>query len=427
MINVEIRKKEISGKVKIDGAKNSALKLLVATILYDGKIKLFNVPTKMIDVDTQIELLKIIGKKVHLRNSVLTIDGSISTSQINQNVSIRSTILMAGILFLKFGFSKVPFPGGCKIGERGIDLHLEIFKSFGAKIKNDENFIILDKDENYLDSFPSVINLSIRSTGATENAILMGCLANKTFKILNPHLRPEIDDLISFLRKLGYKIQVNGSLFIEILPSKVFYSGKIIKHKVISDSMEALTYLVLGMLSASKLKIINFPFNQLEIPMIFLKHIGLNILKIGKNFIVVKKSKMIYPFEISTGTYPGINSDMQPLFSSLAINSNGKSTIVDLRFPDRFNYLVELIKFNGNYNLNSNKVTIFGSNTYSTTSSKVIEVVATDLRGGASLLVLSSTNSGTTIIKNFDQVMRGYSNVIEKMKKIGMNIYELHN
>ena len=316
-------------------------------------------------------------------------------------------MLIWGAVLTRNGESKVPLPGGCKIGERKYDLHQMVQRSW-AKVGRRE--LSLRSSNGRLKG--AEINLPIRSTGATENAIISSSLAEGTTTIWNPHIRPEILDLIKMLNSMGAKIIVRGNESIVVEGVEELHGAT---HEVIPDNMEALTFLVAGAITGGELEIEGFPMEHLEVPMIFLKSSGMNVFE-GSNSVIVKEG-VCFPLEISTGPYPGINSDMQPLLAVYASCAKGMSKIVDLRFPDRFGYAEQLRKMGVDTSVTNNQLVIRGGNHLVGT-----DVYADDLRAGAALLLAGLVADGTTQISNADQIERGYEKFIEKFQSIGANI-----
>ncbi len=250
--------------------------------------------------------------------------------------------------------------------------------------------------------------MPIRSTGATENAILCGTLAIGKTTIWNPHIRPEILDLIDMLQDMGAKIKVFGQKCIEIEGVNYLHS---VKHTVIPDNMEAITWAIASVITNGDVEIINFPFEHLEVPLIFLRESGMKYYK-GENSLIVRGGTP-YPVEISTGPYPGINSDMQPLFAVYGACSQGESKIVDLRFPGRYGYAEELGKMGMNYAIEGDLLKIYGGNPL-----KGATVKAIDLRAGIALVLAGLVADGETLIEDAWQIERGYENLKEKLRKL---------
>ena len=313
-------------------------------------------------------------------------------------------------MLTKTGYGKVPLPGGCKLGDRKYDIHIGLMEAMGAKVWEEDNYLCA-KSESRMHGCEYY--LPIRSTGATENALIMGSLAEGITKIWNPHIRPEILDLVFFLTKLGAKIKVNGQESIVINGVKKLNNAT--RHKSKGDNMQALTYLMMGGIAGKELYIHNFPFEDLEVPLMFLRFSGLKYFKNEQDLIVRKCGQ--YPLDISTGPYPGINSDMQPIMAVWASLAKGISTITDLRFVGRYGYANEMRKMGVVTEVQDNKLIIHGGNNIVGS-----EVTAIDLRAGAALLLLSLIADSPTLIKDFWMIERGYDDIINVLKSIGVNL-----
>lgn len=407
---LSVSKSQISGRIKLSGAKNSALRLQAASLLTDGTITLTHFPSGLSDTIIHNEMLELLGKKVDVHKDSLTLSGTIASNVLIWNKrSIRNTLLIWGALLARTGYSKVPMPGGCQIGNRKFDLHQLVLERFGATVWVEGDYLCAKSMGRLVGTD---IQLPFRSTGATENAILCACLAVGRSRIWNPHIRPEILDLIRMLRRMGASITVNGNESIVVDGVDELHGCK---HEVIPDNMEALTFLVAAAVTGGTLEIDDFPVEHLEVPLIFLKASGLNIYQ-GNSSVIIKAGEC-YPLEISTGSYPGINSDMQPILAVYGAVAKGMSTIVDLRFPDRFGYAEQLKKMGVNTEIIHNQLVIHGGNPIHGTI-----VTAGDLRAGAALLIAGMLGSGETIINHAEQIERGYENFMSKFTSLGANL-----
>lgn len=411
-----IEKSILSGVVTVSGAKNSSLRLLAASLLTNEPIHLLGMPTKILDYTLHLELLEQYGKKItDFGDNTTLIEGYVVSNSIEWNKrSLRNTLLILGALLTRTGKGMVPLPGGCKLGERKFDIHEMIMRKLGANVWTDENYLYAEVLHDRL--IGTDLYLPIRSTGATENGIIMGVLATGITRIWNPHIRPEIIDLITMLNKMGAKITVFGQESIEIIGVEEL-SG--VHYTCIPDNVEALTFLVASAITGGEIEIDNFPFMHLEIPMIHLKESGLKYyLADDRKSIILKKSR-VYPIDIATGPYPAINSDMQPLFAVYALASKGKSRIIDLRFPGRYQYASELQKLNAKLEINGDFLEIDGPQTLSGCI-----VNALDLRAGAALVLAGLIADDYTTVENAWQIDRGYENFLSKMKSLNANIRE---
>lgn len=410
-----IHKTSLNGKIKVSGAKNSALHLLTASLLTDEKVELFNTPNQILDIQIHLEMIKLLGKKCVLIGDRLKIEEN--SSLVNCNLiwtkpSIRNTLLILGALTARFGSACVPLPGGCKIGERKFDLHIQILEMMGAKVWEENGYLFTRADRGLIGT---EVFLPIRSTGATENALICGTLSKGKTIIWNPHIRPEVLDLVNMLNKMGAKISVYGQKCIEINGVSRLHGTD---HTVIPDNVEAITWAIASVLTNGDVEIEDFPFEHLEVPLVFLRESGMKYFVGNKSIII--RGGMPYPVEISTGPYPGINSDMQPLFAVYGAASKGESKIVDLRFPGRYSYAEELSKMGMNYNIDGDLLKIHGGNHFLGT-----KVKATDLRSGISLLLAGLLAEGETIIENAWQIERGYENLKQKLFKLGCTSFSI--
>jgi len=412
---VKVQKSVLRGEVTISGAKNSSLRLLAASILTDKDIELTNVPNGISDFKVHLEMLEVLGKTIQTKGSVAFIKNSVTTSTLNWDKrSIRNTLLILGALLTKTGYGKVPLPGGCKLGDRKFDLHVMAIEKMGAKIWEEDGYLVAQVEKGLKGTD---IYLRIRSTGATENSILMGTLAKGKTKVWNPHIRPEIIDLIAMLNSMGAKIKVNGQESIEIEGVESLHGTT---HQCIPDNMEALTFAIATAITGGEVEIHNFPLDHLEIPMIYLRESGLKYyISEDRNSIIVKKSN-IYPMEIATGPYPSLNSDMQPLFAIYGLVAQGESKITDLRFPGRYEYALELNKMGAKTEVVGDMLKIYGDKTLHNA-----EVKSLDLRAGAAFVLAGLVADGPTIVTDYEQVERGYENFIPKLKSLGANINEI--
>lgn len=406
-----IESSKLEGTIKLSGAKNSVLRLLAATLLTSEEILIENYPAKLLDAEIHVGMLEALGKTCIVRDEQILIsenNAPIKTLEWNER-SIRNTLLILGALLTRHGEGAVPLPGGCPLGDRKYDIHIMLLEKLGARVW-EENDMLCAEATNGLCG--TDIYLPIRSTGATENAIICGTLAKGTTKVWNPHIRPEIIDLISFLNSMGAEIKVFGQEHIEITGVQNLTGTK---HSTIPDNMEAITWLIGAVATQGDVEILDFPFEHLEVPLIFLKESGAKFFR-GDNSLIVRGGTC-YPVEISTGPYPGINSDMQPLFAMYGACAQGESRIVDLRFPDRYGYANELAKMGMKGKVKGNLLIINGG-----TRLCGAQVTALDLRAGISLVLAGLTATGETIIDDAWQVERGYNNFTTKLRSLGGKI-----
>ena len=404
--------KELEGKVKISGAKNSAVALLPATILCDDTVTLHNVPD-ISDVDALVDILNYLGAKVdNYEEESYRIDTKqMQNREITEEMSnkLRASYYFMGALLGKYKKAVVSYPGGCSIGSRPIDLHLKGFESLGAKIEYEENNIIISAEELK----GSNIYLDFASVGATINIMFAAVKAEGTTIIDNAAREPEIVNIAMFLNSMGAKITGAGTSTIRIKGVKNMHSSV---HEVIPDRIEAGTYIMIGACACKSLVVENIIPEHLEALTQKLLEMGVD-LKIEDESIYVSNKNKLKAVKIKTQVYPGFPTDMQQIMSSLMTTAEGRSVIEETIYENRFQNLYEIKKMGANVEINSNKGYIFGP-----TKLRGKTVNATDLRAGASLVLAALIAEGTTTINNADYILRGYEHITEKLTSLGAKI-----
>lgn len=414
MKNLIIEKSRLEGAVNVAGAKNSALRLLAASILTDEDIFLDNFPVELLDAQVHFGMLRALGKEVNVisNDSLEILSRERLIHELNwKGRSIRNTLLILGALFARFGQAKVPLPGGCQLGDRGIDIHVDVLEAFGAKVWCEGDHLCVEKNGSKKNTEVRDIKLRIRSTGATENAIIIGAITNGTTRVWNPHIRPEIMDLIKMLKDMGARINVFGQEHIEIIGVGELSGAH---HTVIPDNMEAVTWLTAAVMTEGEIEINNFPYRDLEVVTTHLVAAGAQLYRNEKSLIV--KGGTCYPLEVSTGPHPGINSDVQPLLAAWAMKAKGESRIIDLRFPGRYAYSLEFNKLGGDTEVVGDMLVVRGNAGAGLVGTNVI---ATDLRAGAALALCGLISEGVTRVEQAWQIERGYVGFHEKLEKLG--------
>ncbi len=404
--------KELEGRVKISGAKNSAVALLPATLLCDESVNLLNVPD-ISDTVALFDILSYLGAKItNLGEESYKIDVSnIENKPITDEMSnkLRASYYFMGALLGKYKKAVVSYPGGCSIGSRPIDLHLKGFESLGAKIKYEENNIIISAEELK----GSNIYLDFASVGATINIMLAAVKAEGTTIIDNAAREPEIVNIAMFLNSMGAKITGAGTSTIRIKGVKNMHSSV---HEVIPDRIEAGTYIMIGACACKSLVVENIIPEHLEALTQKLIEMGVD-LKIEDDSIYISNKNKLKAVKIKTQVYPGFPTDMQQVMSALMTRAEGKSVIEETIFENRFQNLYELRKMGANIEVSGNKGYIFGP-----TKLRGKTVNATDLRAGASLVLAALIAEGTTTINNADYILRGYEHITEKLTSLGAKI-----
>ncbi len=405
---LSVEPSRLEGIVTVSGAKNSVLRLMAASLLTAGRIVLDNYPQGLLDAQVHVGMLEALGKRCTVAGDALTIEEASPppAELVWDGRSIRNTLLILGALVARTGAGSVPLPGGCDLGGRGYDLHELVLTRLGARVWGEQGRLHAEAPNGLTGA---EIVLPLRSTGATENALLVASLARGTTRLWNPHIRPEILDLCDFLRSMGATITVYGQESIEIT-GVAELSGT--SRRVMPDNMEAMTWLVGSVITGGDVEIRDFPFDDLEVPLIFLRESGAKIFRDGN--VAIVRSGRPYPVEISTGPYPGINSDMQPLFAALGACARGESRIVDLRFAGRYAYLPDFERMGVRSFVRDGTAHIIGTPTL-----VGADVRAADLRAGAALALLGMKAAGQTRISDAWQIERGYDKFLEKAR--GLN------
>lgn len=402
----------LEGKVKVSGAKNSVLRLLAASLLTADDVHLSNYPAGLLDAIVHVGMLEALGKEcVVTGDNLLIREASAPPSELVWNGrSIRNTLLILGALTARTGAGAVPAPGGCQLGDRKIDLHEMLLRNLGAEVTIEDGMLKAYAPNGLVGAD---IHLPIRSTGATENAIICGSLARGVTRVWNPHVRPEILDLIAMLRTMGAQITVRGQESIEIVGVDAMGGAR---HRVIADNMEAITWLIAGVMTKGDVEIQDFPFEDLEVPLIFLRESGARFYRSTDGTLLVRGGECL-PVEISTGPYPGINSDMQPLFGAFATLAQGRSKLIDLRFVGRYGYADEFAKMGVAHEVTDGVLNIDGGKPLTGAT-----VRALDLRAGMALTLLGLVASGETRIEDSWQIERGYDDLERKLRGLGATI-----
>jgi len=404
---------ELTGTITVSGAKNSVVALIPAAILCDEKTTISNVPN-ITDVDDLENILVHLNAKMNRQEGIIEIDSSeIENKEITYELSkkLRASYYFMGALLGKFKKVDMYFPGGCAIGARPINLHLKGFELLGATITEEENHFIIEanqlKGNNIYLDFPSV--------GATINIMLAAVKAKGKTIIDNAAQEPEIVNIATFLNNMGAKIKGAGTSTITIIGVKHLHSCF---HEVIPDRIEAGTYLILGSLIGKNLKIDNMIPNHLEALIAKIKEAGVEM-EIGIDNIIINEVKDYSPVDIKTLVYPGFATDLQQVMVTFLTQCNGKSIVEETIYENRFQNLLELEKMGASFKISKDnrKAVIKGK-----TELHGAEVNATDLRGGASLLVAGLLAEGTTTIDNISYILRGYDKITEKLTKVGAKI-----
>lgn len=409
------------GKVKVSGAKNAATRLLAAALISDEKIVLENFPTELVDANYKMDFIRKSGGTVKVNNEeeFLEIDSTdLKDLELESYFfPIRTTYLLVPGLIKRSGRARIPYPGGCKIGNRGYDLHIMVWEALGAKVEEKDDYIEVTVKDGFT---PGDINFPISTVGGTESALICASTIDGVSTIKNAYITPEVESLIDFLRTIGARIEVVGNSFIKVT-GKSYLQGSIFP--VMPDRIEALTWIVYGVLSGGDITIEDVPFESMEIPLLHLKEAGIDFYSNSKNIHISPEclsNGIIQPFELATGTHPGVISDMQPFYVLLGLHADGISRVYDYRYPERLKYCEELSKFYPEQlKWEKGAITTFGQ--YGVIPNNA-NAVSTDLRGSMALVIAALLAKGESTIENVEMALRGYNKLEEKLNKLGVTI-----
>ncbi|MCS7185091.1 MAG: UDP-N-acetylglucosamine 1-carboxyvinyltransferase, partial [bacterium] len=384
--------------------------IIFASLLTDDKVILNNVP-ELGDVNTAIQIISNLGKRTEFKNNTLIISGKISGFRLPYDLvrRMRASFVAAGALLAKRKKACVSLPGGCAIGVRPINIHIDGFKQAGIDVKENGGEIILKglvKPFEYFLPFPSV--------GATQNLIMCSVFVNGLVTLKNTALEPEIDCLIDFLNSMGAKIKRNGSI-IEILGVKKLHGCEF---KIIPDRIEAATYILIGAIMRSRIFVKDFIKEHLEILFELLKKagVGFNFHSNGVEVIPAIKPK---PISIETAPYPGFPTDLQAQWMTFMATVDGVSVIKENIFENRFMHVAELMRFGADIKLDGNVATVRGVKKL-----HGCDAMISDLRAGAALVMAGLYAKGITTLHRVYHIRRGYEKMPEKLRNLGATIIE---
>ena len=401
----------LSGIIPISGAKNSAVALVPASILSDESVRIHNIPN-ISDIDALNEILDYLGAKVSRENDYMEIDASkITNKEIPENISkkLRASYYFMSALLGKYKKVEMYFPGGCSIGARPIDQTLKGFKELGAIVKEEENKYTITAENLH----GGHVYLDMPSVGATINTMLVAVRANGKTIIENAAKEPEIVNVATFLNNMGAKITGAGT-------SEIRITG--VNHlngcfsEVIPDRIEAGTYIIAGALAGNNLRVENIIPEHVESLTLKLKEIGVPI-EIGDDYAIVSKTNNMKSINVKTLGYPGFPTDLQQPLTTLLTQCTGKSILEETIYENRFQNVKYLNNMGARIEINDRKIYIQGP-----VDLNGSEVIATDLRAGACLILAGLAAEGITIVKEVEHVLRGYDNIINKLTSVGAKI-----
>jgi len=405
----------LKGQVKVSGSKNASLPILAATLLFDKPVELKNLP-RVKDIDTMLSLLKSLGSKIVInkaKNSIKIYKSKKIKTFASYNLvkTMRAGILVLGPLIAKYKKATTSLPGGCSIGVRPVNHHLNSLKKLGMEyfIKKGYIFAKVNSDlKGNKIKFPKI------SVGATENLIIASCLAKGTTLIKNCAIEPEIKDLTNFLNKAGAKIKWIGKRTVKVDGVKSLNS---INYTVMGDRIECGTFCVAAALTEGNLKIKGFNPKLISTELNLLKKIGSKV-QIKNNEINIKGNKIIKSINnLKTKEYPAFPTDLQATFMVLLCKAKGRSIISENIFENRFMHVAELRRLGAKINTKKNKAFIDGN-----TQFEGAELMSSDLRASVALVLAATAAKGRSIINRIYHLDRGYEKLEKKLNKIGAKI-----
>lgn len=404
--------KRLQGELKVQGSKNAALPMIAAAILTDGVTILHNCP-QIIDVYAMINILNILGCKVVWEGTSLIIDAKeVRLCEIQKELAgqMRSSVLLSGALLGRIQKAVIPYPGGCVIGKRPIDLHLNAFKQMNIIISEETDCLVAKTDR----ISGAYIELPIQSVGATENIILAGVLADGETVILNAAKEPEIVELSKMLNLMGADIRGAGTDKIRIVPVKKLNGVEV---RIISDRIAAGTYTLAAAAAKSRIELVDAPVGQMEsLLKAFTKMGGTYFNKEDRVILDAKAAKMPVDY-LETEVYPGFPTDLQSQLLAVLVTAGGESIICENIFEARFKVAEWLNLMGADINVYGKKAVIKGVKKLHGE-----HVAAEELRGGAALVIAGLMAEGETIISNAHFIKRGYIDICRDLRGLGADI-----
>ncbi|MDH5796182.1 MAG: UDP-N-acetylglucosamine 1-carboxyvinyltransferase [Anaplasmataceae bacterium] len=410
----------LNGIIEISSSKNAILPMIIASLLTDEQVSIKKVP-HIDDVYNTLAIFDYLNinhcidenDTLHIYNQKNIINKINIPS--NLTVKTRTSILFLGALINRNKQISISHPGGCSIGKRPIDIHIDSFNILGIKIEYDDNNILCTRKarHNY-----NEINLKIPSIGATENIILASVISDSTTIINNCPIEPEVIDFINFINKM------KGNIAIDIVKKQITINGVATLHNIsyqaIPDRIELITYALGAIITKGEITIKNANINHIQTDIGHLKNIGAKIKILNDSEISFKYTNSLNGINLITTEFPGFSTDLQAQFTVLLSVANSISTITETIFENRFHHIAELQKMGGKYQIDNKTIKIYPINQF-----KSAELNGIDLRGTAALLLAALNANGKTIIKNVDLVYRGYNKIEDNILQCGGKIIKI--
>jgi len=404
----------LEGNIKISGAKNSALVLMAASILSTGQINLFNVP-KISDVMILCEILTAMGMNIKSNSNQLEINTKEISPPCNDLFfdlfhALRGSFFCIGPLLARFGKAKIPLPGGCLIGSRPIDEHINSLKKLGVIFEFKNNYLSAEVISPNKRLLASSINFKCKSVGATETLLMAAALAKGTTTLNNAAQEPEIIDLANMLNLMGAKVKGAGS---ECITIEGVESLNGCDYRVMSDRIEAGTFLIAAAITRSSVSLYQCEPNHLKAVINKLELCGCRF-EYSKDFLRIIPNQILNSVNITTDPFPGFPTDLQAPFMALMATANGTSYIEETIFENRMHHVKELNRMGAKITVRNNIANVIGVKKL-----QGREVIGSDLRATAALAIAGLSANGKTIVKGLEHLERGYENFSEKFQEIG--------
>ncbi len=403
----------LKGEINISGSKNASLPIMISTILAKGNCLISNVPN-LRDTRFLVSILKDLGCKVDFKKNIFAVHNSTITKKSADYEYVRqmrASIVLLGPVIARYKKFKIALPGGCSIGTRGIDLHLEALKLMGVKISIRNGYVKAERKS--LKLFAIKHKFSKISVGATQNILMAACLAKGKSILKNCAIEPEVIDLINFLNNCGAKIKLDKRIITVDGVDNLTLSN----HEIIPDRVEAGSYILATMASKGKVIFNNLKLEDLKFPLEIYKSMGLKIKKLSDSSYQFSCNKLNMVKKISTKEYPGYPTDLQAQVIATLLKIAKKSKVTENIFENRFIHIPELRRFGANLKIKDKTVEIQKVNDL-----YGAEVMATDIRASFSLIIAAIMSKGTTVINRVYHLDRGYEDFDLKLKKCGVNI-----
>ena len=403
----------LKGSCFVQGAKNAALPIITASVISGGVTELLNVP-QLSDITNTLRILRIIGCTAEQQGNDVYIDSTVITSNVipaEMREKMRSSVLFMGALLARCGEVYLANPGGCKIGSRPVDLHISALRSLGAEIEETGCEIHCKakklKGAHIAFPFPSV--------GATENAMIAACLAEGETVIEGAAREPEIVDLQEFLRKKGAYIYGAGSDRITV---SGFEQCEHCGHRIIPDRIVASSILCATAAAGGDVELRGVDLNEFSCLQHFLNEAGCDIITSQRCVRLLSEGRLHSVSPVITAPYPGFPTDAQPLLMAALLKADGKTEFTENIFSDRYCHANELSRFGADIAVNGKNAVIWGVK-----SLKGATVTATDLRGGAAMIIAGLSAEGKTEVVDTGHIFRGYENFDYKLRSLGADVY----